>query len=114
VSERLHQMHLNDLNRFSLSKSWKLCRQCSADTRIPIITKFKGLYDVPSNSNLEHLLHSCDEKKGALWTRTAHDPSPLFRYLRTRFTYSSNALEGNQVTLDDLVQFVDNGISIGK
>jgi hypothetical protein len=93
-------------------KSFK-CRK-SFSTKPPIINVFRGLYEYENTPKLVSSLHSIDEnKRGVLQSWKATNPTNLLQFLRIRFTQSSNALEGNSVTLEDMIQLIERGLTIG-
>jgi hypothetical protein len=83
-------------------------------TTTPSYNTYRELYEFKMTPKLTQLLEKADNnKKGTLRTWKVEHPHNLLQWMRVHFTYSSNALEGNSVTLGDMVQLVENGLTIG-
>jgi len=66
--------------------------------------------------NIDLLLKKVDENKAAIDARrplSAAEVRELDRYFRIGFTYTSNALEGNTLTLSETKVIIEDGLTVG-
>jgi len=66
--------------------------------------------------NIDSLLKKIDENKAAMDARrplSAAEIRELDSYFRIGFTYTSNALEGNTLTLSETKVIIENGLMVG-
>lgn len=74
-----------------------------------IISAGLPLYDVPSSSSLDRILKLADKKKKEFAAKDKNIRDSLEQYLQIRLNYTSNALEGNSLTEQDVFSLLQTG-----